>query len=663
MGDVGSHDAGTGAEEAVLRAVAAHRAGNLNEAEALYRAILELAPWEHSARLRLAVLLAQRGDHGAARDMLSEALARHPGEAAFHGGLAMVCVMGDDLDQAIASLAKATELDPNDPEFHGCLGVLLSHVDGHLNAVASATRAAQVAPRSPTFRWILGDILAAAGNLNAAVASYDEALYLDARLVKVHRRRGSVLAALDRSDEALAACREALDLEPGNFDTLFYMGNILLSMGRPADAVNWYQQALLAEPTSDAGLAERGLRCLLEGRLAESLAWILTARAKRAGHADNYQALSCAHAKLRQFREAAAATRKALRFPVVRSQPCTGEEKGSILCLLSTEDTFYRLRKRRIALGRFTNLGRRLNSDLFAVHFGFITGTFLDDIAAASPSYDLILNSIADPDGGAADLAVAKRFVHDAAVPVINLPAKVGLLRRDRLSATLTDIPGLVVPDSLRLDLDGADPVHHVTAAMTTHDFAYPVLLHPIAPQGLAAPWRVDHPDTLAERLAEMEAKSLYLTRYVECRTDGGLYRRFRAFVIDGVLYPSHLVFGRDWPLHRTARDSLAPGEEWTLAEERHYLAESAASIGEIGSGALKALGERTGLDVMGVDFTILDDGRLLIFDVGPKLSFTPGDTERYPYLKGGYRAIQGAINDLILSRLDGNGLDRNGTS
>jgi glutathione synthase/RimK-type ligase-like ATP-grasp enzyme len=60
------------------------------------------------------------------------------------------------------------------------------------------------------------------------------------------------------------------------------------------------------------------------------------------------------------------------------------------------------------------------------------------------------------------------------------------------------------------------------------------------------------------------------------------------------------------------------------IAEELSFLADPAAAIGERAMAAACAIGERLDLDYAGLDFTVLPDGRLMVFEANATMLVHP---------------------------------------
>jgi hypothetical protein len=88
----------------------------------------------------------------------------------------------------------------------------------------------------------------------------------------------------------------------------------------------------------------------------------------------------------------------------------------------------------------------------FTVHEFFVLDGNLADGAAGLPDYDIVLNSIGDPDVESASLESAQRFIARQSAPHINSPERVLWTSRDRIYELLHDVEGVVVPKAYRLD-------------------------------------------------------------------------------------------------------------------------------------------------------------------------------------------------------------------
>ena len=89
-----------------------HQAGQLAEAEQLYRGILEADPRQLDCLHLLGMVALQSGRPAEAVDLIGRAIAANDGVAAWHGSLAEALRALGERDRAIAHYRKAVALDP-----------------------------------------------------------------------------------------------------------------------------------------------------------------------------------------------------------------------------------------------------------------------------------------------------------------------------------------------------------------------------------------------------------------------------------------------------------------------------------------------------------------------------------------------------------------------
>ena len=212
------------ADELYRQALSLHQAGQLPQAEALYRQVLHDHPGHAEALHLLGVAHQQRGDHAQAAILIGKSLAIEGTQATPHSNLAIALHALGRRQEALAALDQALQIKPDYPE-------------------ALSNR---------------GNVLRETGHLREALASYDKALVARPDRLEIVLNRGQVLQELKREDEALAAFEHVLSLAPGNARALVGRGHALRSLHRHAQALLSYQRALQADPRNHAALVGMG---------------------------------------------------------------------------------------------------------------------------------------------------------------------------------------------------------------------------------------------------------------------------------------------------------------------------------------------------------------------------------------------------------------------
>jgi len=262
-----SHDS---LAETLTRASQHHQAGRLDEAELLYRRILDEDPDQPDAMHLLGVVFHQRGRSDRAIDLIRRALALRPGQAAFHGNLAEACRTFGNLAEAQKHAEAAVRLDADSAVFHNTLGLVLQGRAQHTDAAEHFRTAVRLAPGFALAHNNLALSLRELRRHDEALASLREAVRLDPSLPQPHNNLGQMLLERHEPEEALVHCREALRLRPGYPEALNNLGNVLRDLGRLEEAKGCYQQVLQVRPAQAMTHNNLGQALQEEGRLNEA---------------------------------------------------------------------------------------------------------------------------------------------------------------------------------------------------------------------------------------------------------------------------------------------------------------------------------------------------------------------------------------------------------
>src|SRR5438874_1877288 len=163
------------------RGIAHHRAGQLGDAERIYRQILAEDPDYFDAVHMLGLLLHHRGDSAAGLELLQRAETIRPDSADLQLNLAVVFSALSRGAEAVKHAIRAIELRPNDPALVQPMALLLSRHKSAQAASAAWQLLTQIQPTAEAFsNWSV------------------------------------TLEWLGRYDQAGAACRRAIEINPNN---------------------------------------------------------------------------------------------------------------------------------------------------------------------------------------------------------------------------------------------------------------------------------------------------------------------------------------------------------------------------------------------------------------------------------------------------------------
>jgi hypothetical protein len=105
--------------------------------------------------------------------------------------------------------------------------------------------------------------------------------------------------------------------------------------------------------------------------------------------------------------------------------------------------------------------------------------------------------------------------------------------------------------------------------------------------------------------------------------------------------------------LHYFSADMLS--ETWKLEEERRFLDDPESALGAPAWAALRAIAERMDLDYCGIDFSLLPDGRVLLFETNATMLVHPEVEDDGLRFKNVYiQKILDAFDQLLSRRIAG---------
>jgi len=200
--------------DALALAVRMHRHGDLDDAETLYRRILEVAPSHPDAMHFLGVLLHHRGQS----------------------------------DQAIDLIRRSIELDPDQPDRYNNLGNVLVECRRLAEATEAYQQAIALRPDHADAWNNLGALYRAQGRFDEAGTAYQKAIELDPGHVDAYNNFGNLLSSRGLVREAVAYYCKAITLVPNHPQSRRLLGIAYYTLGQIEAAAEVFRDWLQAEP-------------------------------------------------------------------------------------------------------------------------------------------------------------------------------------------------------------------------------------------------------------------------------------------------------------------------------------------------------------------------------------------------------------------------------
>lgn len=298
------------AQAILSRAVAAHQAGDLDGAEAGYRAVLKkwpktadalhllglvaqargdgaralplleravrLAPDAADMQFNLGLALQAAGDEAAAERAFTACVARAPSHAGALHALGVLSFGRGQLDAAEGHYRRALAADPRAPKLLADLAFLLIEQGLHEEAAALSRRALQAAPGDEDAACTLGKALQELGEFDGAVAALRALLSRRPDSIKARMGLHPLLLEREGAPAALACLDEILAAAPTHQSALLHRG-VLTALSDPEGAERYFAALRTdgeggnvglegwryAQARRDAGTRFLGSRCFL----------------------------------------------------------------------------------------------------------------------------------------------------------------------------------------------------------------------------------------------------------------------------------------------------------------------------------------------------------------------------------------------------------------
>ena len=259
-------------EQALQQGIAAHKEGKLQDAERLYRAILQCHPTHHDANHNLGLLAVSVNKTDAALPLFKTALEANPKteqfwlsyidtlikEHQFENAKQVLVqakkrgLCGEKLNNLEAQLAPKIQIENvnNTSPSQQLLNSLIGHYQKRQfsNAENLAVHITQDFPNHQ-FAWkVLAAVLGATGRKSEAVEANQKAVTLSPLDAEAHSNFGVLLQELGRLDEAEASCRQAIALKPDYAEAHYNLGNVLKELGKLDESEASYNQAIALKP-------------------------------------------------------------------------------------------------------------------------------------------------------------------------------------------------------------------------------------------------------------------------------------------------------------------------------------------------------------------------------------------------------------------------------
>jgi hypothetical protein len=258
-------------------------------------------------------------------------------------------------------------------------------------------------------------------------------------------------------------------------------------------------------------------------------------------------------------------------------------------------------------------------------------------------TYTHILNLITEAEENGRVLENMRKLLRGLRGKIVNHPDAVRRSTRDQVAKRLAGIPGLLAPRAIRLR--GAKPAH-AQKLIEQAGLTFPIIVRRV---GTHTGKIVGLFDNASDAAAALEGGEYIATEFVDFASVDGLYRKYRFFFIGEHLIFRHMLASDGWNVHAKDRARIMTERPDLLTEEEALFGRTEGAFpGEVHD-RLRAVRDRMGLDYFGMDFGLMQDGRLLLFEANATMNFFPFLPDpRFEYVKRCEAPARQAFRELL---------------
>jgi Tfp pilus assembly protein PilF/glutathione synthase/RimK-type ligase-like ATP-grasp enzyme len=482
----------------------------------------------------------------------------------------------NNLQAAETQFARSLEIIPDRVSILNNLSAVKIKLGKFGEAESLARKAVALEEKSAEAWSNLATALGAAERPEEALRASDRAVESNRSYAMAWLARAAALRELKRYDEAMEAGDQALKLESGKYEILYQQSLNLKELNRLNEAQGMYRRAL-------------------DVRIALSPVFVSERRASQ-------------------------------KAEVLIINPNPEIDDASFRSFESLS---------RCCPNFPGQLAERFGEEL---HFSYAFGSGASRQRKEIPRPDFIVNNHVNGEALVSDGNVRElnELVSSFGVPVVNHPTKAIPTARDVSAKLLQDVPGVLVPKTVRFS--SAGKTREELASEIESQFRYPVITRTLTSQEGKGMNKADSRERLIEIIAAVDCpERFFVTQFVDSRAGNTFYRKIRAAVVKDEIMIVRVDHDRHWKIYARKSDervAFYSANAHLLEEEKRIINEPEARLGAAAIRGLRAIRERIPLDVFGIDFDVDAAGVLVFYEGNATMNLFSTARKEVPYPK-----------------------------
>lgn len=266
----------------------------------------------------------------------------------------------------------------------------------------------------------------------------------------------------------------------------------------------------------------------------------------------------------------------------------------------------------------------------------------------------VLFNLVSDADACKYSLAFITNLIkNNNFKKILNHPEKVISTSRRNLSQLLNGIEGIVVPEIKHVTIES---IEELKSYLIEKGIELPVIIRAVGFNNslhmelIESIEQLDHINKLFE-----VSSNFYLIRYYDTSGGSNFYKKYRVAVINGQVYPQHLLTSEHWNVSVSARKGIMLNNQELRFDENNFLETFESSFFMRYKHIFDEINERISLEIYGIDFSVMPNGQLVIFEANASMdliSMWLGPNHEYDYKKPYRYQVKRSIEKLLTGTL-----------
>jgi glutathione synthase/RimK-type ligase-like ATP-grasp enzyme len=276
-------------------------------------------------------------------------------------------------------------------------------------------------------------------------------------------------------------------------------------------------------------------------------------------------------------------------------------------------------------------------------------------VPAVLPEHDVLFVAVNESDANRPILELIASLVKTSSRPLLNVPQSIAALSRADSCALLRSAPGIVMPESVRVERQVLEQLggEQLAVDAVLGEAGFPIIVRPLDSHAGRGLRKLDDPAAVAAYMQAVTANEFYVSPFIDYRSDDGLYRKYRIVLIDGHPYACHMALSTKWMVHYLNAGMADSAVK--RAEEAQWMADFDQDFALRHEQALRAIAERMRLEYLVIDCAETNNGELLVFEVDSGAVVHAMDpVEVFPYKGPQMRKIFAAFRELLIKAQQG---------